>query len=125
MKERIKKIIIVLLIMAGIVLVGALMHEFLPIWARCTVWGIGLIWLLYDVSKPEKKKTETYWYYIFKGGDKSGFGVQYSTKTEFDFIAYYKEYKDLTILNVYEISETQYKELLEYVNKRKEEQNCD
>lgn len=129
MKERIKKIIIVLLIMAGIVLVGALMHAYLPIWARCTVWGIGLIWLLYDVSKPEKKKTETYWYYSYIGSNNgqtyTGYGTQLSKSDEFDFAGYLDKLKDCHITMVKEISRKQYDKINELINARNEEQSND
>lgn len=124
MKERIKKIIIVLLIMAGIVLVGALMHEFLPIWARCTVWGIGLIWLLYDVSKPEKKPKETYWYYSYITAKDNTFsignGVHKSAINGFNFAYMQDIHKNDVIVMVQEIGKAQYDTLNEIINKEKE-----
>lgn len=53
MKERIKKIAIALVLLAGIICIGTLMSLFLPLWIRCCIWGATLVWLLWDGSEPE------------------------------------------------------------------------
>lgn len=55
MKERIKKIFIALALLLGIGCIGALICAFLPLWLRCVIWGVMVVWLLYDISKPEKE----------------------------------------------------------------------
>lgn len=129
MKERIKKIIIVLLIMAGIILIGTLMYVYLPSWVRYTVLGALFIWILYDVSKPEKKKTETYWYYSYVGSINgqtyAGYGTQLSKSDEFDFAGYLDKLKGCHITMVKEISEKQYDKINELINARNEKQSND
>lgn len=84
MKERIKKIIIVLLIMAGFILIGSLMYVYLPSWVRYTVLSALFIWILYDASKLEEKKTH-YWLYhsIIREEERITIGVLMNDKPTF------------------------------------------
>lgn len=62
MKQRIKKMVIILLVFAGVLFVGSLIVYYLPLWVYYTIVVLILLWLMYDGSKPEKVKKH-YWLY--------------------------------------------------------------
>lgn len=55
MKERIKKMIIILLVMIGIIALEALIYVFLPSWVYYSLFGLVAIWIIYEGSKPDKE----------------------------------------------------------------------
>lgn len=76
-------------------------------------------------SKKEKQIITTYWHYTFQKIIRCqlsyGFGTQISQKEEFDFAAYYKKHQGFILLSVNKISEEQYKELNEVINKKRDD----
>lgn len=124
MKERIKKIIIVLLIMAGIVLIGTLMHAYLPIWARCIVWGMGLIWLLYDVSKPEKEQLH-YWLYhsIIREEERITIGVLMNNRPTFSLTGKEFDLKKSLIFSAVEIDKETFDMIEKIIDEANKDQN--
>lgn len=59
MKGRIQ-IVLTLLVFGGLVLIAALIKSYFPEWAYYTFAVLVFLWLLYDGSKPEKKKGKHY-----------------------------------------------------------------
>lgn len=55
MKERIKKIVITMLLMLGVITASALIYVFLPSWVYYSLVGLSFICILYECSKPEKE----------------------------------------------------------------------
>lgn len=55
MKERIKKMIIILLVMIGIITAEALIYVYLPSWVYYSLAGLVAVWILYYGSKPDKE----------------------------------------------------------------------
>lgn len=108
MKERIKNLIIALLVFAGFIFVGSLMIIFMPLWLRCAIWGLMLIWLLWDVSKPESKKH--YWLYhsIEKGEKEITIGVLENDKTTFSLSGHEFDIEKSLIFSAVEIDKETY-----------------
>lgn len=129
MKERIRNFIIAVVILAGMLTVGTVAKLLLPSVIFYTIFGLIVLYVLYDCSKPEKKKTETYWYYSFIGFNNgrtlSGYGIQRSKSEEFDFVGYLFEMRDCHITMVKEISREQYDKINGLIGTRKEEQSND
>lgn len=108
MKERITNFIIALLVFAGFVLVGNLMIIFLPLWLRCAIWVLMLIWLLWDVSKPNNKKH--YWLYhsIEKGEKEITIGVLENDKPTFSLSVHEFDIEKSLIFSAVEIDKETY-----------------
>lgn len=74
MKERITNAAVALFVFAGIMTIGFSAKILLPTWAFYSILGVLLFWILYDVSKPEKKKKH-YWLYVIQYDEKVYHGV--------------------------------------------------
>lgn len=71
MKERVKYIVLALLLLIGLAAVFALVKYYLPEWAYYTCFGIFILYTLYLVSNPEIH----YWMYIIDYYDRVHQGV--------------------------------------------------
>lgn len=120
MKERIYKIIIALVLLVGFLTIMSLIKSFAPWWVTWSLLGLVLVYILYDVSKPDKKPKETYWYYSYIGARNgqifAGYGVQRSNNEEFDFVGYMYGIPICHITMVKQISKEQYIKLSELIN---------
>lgn len=127
MKERIYKIVIALVLLAGFLTIMSLIKLFAPDWVTWSLLGIILVYILYDVSKPDKKPKDKYYYYTYViseyGRTSMGYGIQHSEVGEFDFKGYYGNeiYRTCNITMTQEISKEQYIALQEIINKPKTE----
>lgn len=124
MKERIKNFMLALVVYVGILVIGFSAKILLPTWAFYSLLGVCLIWILYDVSKPDKKK-EHYWLFTYmdnvNGRISIGNGTQQTKEDEFDFCLFFSKCPKGYILNIEEISKTQYDKLNDVINKRNTE----
>lgn len=125
MKERIKKIMFALTVFVGIITIGFSVKILLPTWAFYSLLGACFIWILYDVSKPEKKK-EHYWLFTYmdnvNGRISIGSGTQQTKEDEFDFCLFFSKCPKAYVLNINEISKTQYDKLNDFINQPKKEE---
>lgn len=124
MKEQVKKIIIVLLVMAGVILIGSLMYVYLPSWVRYTVLGALFIWILYDVSKPEEKKTH-YWLYhsIIREEERITIDVLMNDKPTFSLSGKEFDIKKSLIFSAVEIDKETFELIDKAIKEAKEEPN--
>jgi hypothetical protein len=121
MKERIKKMFIILLVMIGVLTSLALIYVYLPSWVYYSLSGLFFVWILYDGSKPEKKKTH-YWIFTYidglNGNITIGYGTQHTKEDEFDFCLFFSRCPKGYIINIEKTSKTQYEKLNEELEKR-------
>ena len=124
--ERIKKIIIALVVLAGIVFIGSLMIAYFPIWVRYVILGLLLIWLLYDISKPEKKQPH-YWLYhsIIREKERITIGVLKNDKPTFSLTGNEFDINKSLIFSAVEIDKETFEIIDKAINKSKEEQKND
>lgn len=125
MKERIHKIVLTLLVFVGMVLIAALIKSYCPEWAYYTFAGLVLLWLLYDGSKPEKKKGKNYWVFTYidsvNGKITIGNGTQQTEEDYFDFCLFFSNRPSGYIININKINKAQYEKINDVIDKRNKE----
>lgn len=125
MKERIKNIIIILLVFGGLVLCAALIDYYLPSWVYYTFLGLVFAWILWDGSKPEKKKEKHYWLYysIVKDEQRIEIGVLENKCDKFSFTDKEFDIKKSLIFSAIEIDKETFDIIFQAINQKKEDNN--
>lgn len=110
MKERIKNIVIILLVFGGLVLCDALIDYYLPKWMYYTFLGLILVWVVWDSSKPEEKQRKHYWlyHYVIRGQEGITIGVLENDKTTFSLSGHEFDIEKSLIFSVVEIDKETY-----------------
>lgn len=110
MKERIKNIVIILLVFGGLVLCAALIDCYLPEWMYYTFLGLILAWIVWDSSKPEEKQRKHYWMYhsIDRGEKEITIGVLENGKPTFSLSGYEFDIEKSLIFSAVEIDKETY-----------------
>lgn len=125
MKERIKKIIFILLWFAGLVMCAALIKYYLPEWVYYTFLGLFLAWIVWDCSKPEKKEGKHYWVFTYinsvNGKITIGNGTQQTEEDYFDFCLFFSKSPSGYIINIDKINKAQYEKINDVIDKRNKE----
>lgn len=122
MKERIKNIVVILLVFGGVVLCAALIDYYLPEWVYYTFLGLVLAWIVWDSSKPEKKKWKHYWVFTYidsvNGKITIGNGTQQTQEDYFDFCLFFSKCPAGYIINIDKINKAQYEKINDVIDKR-------
>lgn len=110
MKERIKNIVIILLVFGGLVLCAALIDYYLPKWMYYTFLGLILVWVVWDSSKPEEKQRKHYWLYHYVIREQEGItiGVLENDKTTFSLSGHEFDIEKSLIFSAVEIDKETY-----------------
>lgn len=125
MKERIHKIVLTLLVFGGLVLCAALIKYYLPEWGYYTLLGLFLAWIVWDSSKPEKKKGKHYWLYhsIIREKGQITIGVLENESPTFSLSGSEFDIKKSLVFDAIEIDKETYEIIVKAINESKEEQN--
>lgn len=83
MKERIKKVLIIIIVFLGIFTGISLIKAFCPEWLYISFFVITFIYMVYDLSKPEKKEIHYFMYSIVKANGNTVMGVVKSESSIF------------------------------------------
>lgn len=127
MKERIKNIVIILLVFGGLVLCAALIDYYLTEWVYYTFLGLVLAWIVWDSSKPEKKKGKHYWLYhsIIREKGQVTIGVLENESPTFSLSGSEFDIKKSLVFDAIEIDKETYEIIGKAINEAKEEQSND
>ena len=83
MKERIKNVLIIIIVFLGIFTGIFLIKSFCPEWLYISCFVIAFIYMVYDLSKPEKKEIHYFMYSIVKANGNTAMGVINSKSNKF------------------------------------------